>query len=47
VIFLDSADPDYFVAHFDIVRGGEVPDQPGAARSMNGRSSSLAWPNRV
>jgi len=32
VIVLDSADPDYFVAHFDIVRGGEVPDQPGAAR---------------
>jgi enoyl-CoA hydratase/carnithine racemase len=32
VIVLDSADPDYFVAHFDIVRGSEVPDQPGAAR---------------
>ena len=32
VIVLDSADPDYIVAHFDVVRGGEVPDQPGAAR---------------
>jgi enoyl-CoA hydratase/carnithine racemase len=32
VIVLDSADPDYFVAYFDIVRGGEVPGQLGAAR---------------
>jgi enoyl-CoA hydratase/carnithine racemase len=31
VVVLESADPRYFISHFDIVRGGEIPDQPGAA----------------
>jgi enoyl-CoA hydratase/carnithine racemase len=28
---LESANPNYFVAHYDIVRGHIIPDQPGAA----------------
>jgi enoyl-CoA hydratase/carnithine racemase len=31
VVVLSSANPDYFVAHYDIVRGGVMPDVPGAA----------------
>jgi enoyl-CoA hydratase/carnithine racemase len=31
VLVFDSADPDYFIAHYDTVRGGEIPDMPGAA----------------
>ena len=31
VVVLDSADPDYFISHYDIVRGEVVPDLPGAA----------------
>jgi len=31
VVVFDSATPDYFVAHFDMVRGREVVDIPGAA----------------
>lgn len=31
VIVFDSATPDYFIAHYDMVRGGEVIDIPGAA----------------
>jgi enoyl-CoA hydratase/carnithine racemase len=30
IIVLESADPNYFCAHFDITRS-DVPDQPGAA----------------
>jgi enoyl-CoA hydratase/carnithine racemase len=26
VVVLESADPRYFISHFDIVRGGEIPD---------------------
>jgi enoyl-CoA hydratase/carnithine racemase len=32
VVVFDSANPDYFIAHFDMERGFEVPDVPGAAR---------------
>ena len=28
VILFDSADPDYFISHYDIVRGDFVPDIP-------------------
>ena len=31
VVVFDSADPDYFISHYDIVRGEVVPDLPGAA----------------
>src|ERR1700755_1455329 len=31
VVVFDSADPDYFVAHYDVVRGEEIPSVPGAA----------------
>ncbi|MEU0882028.1 enoyl-CoA hydratase/isomerase family protein [Lentzea sp. NPDC005914] len=29
VVVFDSADEEFFLAHFDIVRGGEVPAEPG------------------
>lgn len=31
VIVFDGAEPDYFVAHFDILRGREIPAMEGAA----------------
>jgi len=31
VVVFESADPDYFIAHYDVVRGEVIPDQPGAA----------------
>lgn len=31
VVVFDSADPDFFIAHYDMVRGGEEVDIPGAA----------------
>jgi enoyl-CoA hydratase/carnithine racemase len=31
VIVFESANPEYFISHYDIVRGEEIPDQPGAA----------------
>jgi enoyl-CoA hydratase/carnithine racemase len=31
VVVFESANPDYFVAHYDLERGEIVPDQPGAA----------------
>ena len=37
VIVLESANPDYFVAHFDFARADIIPDQPGAA------DRRLAW----
>lgn len=40
VIVIDSANPDYFVAHYDMVRGNEIPDTPGAAEFG-------AWPSFV
>ena len=29
VVVFDSADEDFFIAHFDIARGGELPLEPG------------------
>jgi enoyl-CoA hydratase/carnithine racemase len=40
VVVLESANPDYFIAHYDIVRGEIIPDQPGAA-------AFGAWPRFV
>lgn len=40
VIVIESADPDYFVAHFDILRGREIPAMEGAAPFDR-------WPNLV
>lgn len=37
VVVFDSADPDFFIAHYDVVRGAELPDMPGAA-------PFTAWP---
>jgi enoyl-CoA hydratase/carnithine racemase len=31
VVVLESANPEYFVAHFDFIRADIIPDQPGAA----------------
>jgi enoyl-CoA hydratase/carnithine racemase len=31
VVVFDSANPDYFISHLDVVRMAEVPDVPGAA----------------
>jgi enoyl-CoA hydratase/carnithine racemase len=31
VIVLESANPDFFVAHYDFLRANVMPDQPGAA----------------
>ena len=31
VVSFDSADPEYFISHYDIVRGEVVPNMPGAA----------------
>lgn len=31
VVVLESANLDYFCAHYDVVRGREIPDIPGAA----------------
>jgi enoyl-CoA hydratase/carnithine racemase len=40
VIVFESANPDYFISHYDIVRGEIIPDQPGAAEFG-------AWPKFV
>lgn len=40
VVVLESANPDYFVAHYDLERGEIIPDQPGAAEFS-------AWPKFV
>src|SRR6201990_1979597 len=40
VVVFDSANPDYFVAHYDLERGEIIPDQPGAAEFS-------AWPKFV
>ncbi|WP_298928212.1 enoyl-CoA hydratase/isomerase family protein [uncultured Ramlibacter sp.] len=40
VVVFDSANPDYFVAHYDMVRGNVIPDAPGAAEFSE-------WPNFV
>jgi enoyl-CoA hydratase/carnithine racemase len=40
VVVLESAVPDYWIAHFDLEHGLEVPDIPGAA-------SMLEWPETV
>lgn len=40
VVVFESANPDYFIAHYDIVRGDVIPDQPGAA-------DFGAWPQFV
>jgi enoyl-CoA hydratase/carnithine racemase len=40
VVVLESADPDFFVAHFDFNRADIIPDQPGAA-------PFTAWPLMV
>src|SRR6201991_4113522 len=37
VVVFESANPDYFIAHYDLERGEVVPDQPGAAEFS-------AWP---
>ena len=31
IVVFESANPDYFVAHYDLERGEVVPNQPGAA----------------
>jgi enoyl-CoA hydratase/carnithine racemase len=40
VIVFESANPDYFVAHYDLDRGEVIPEQPGAAEFS-------AWPKFV
>ncbi len=40
VVVFDSENPDYFVAHYDLVRGEVIPDMPGAAKFGE-------WPNFV
>ena len=40
VVVFESANPDYFVAHYDLERGGVIPEQPGAAEFS-------AWPKFV
>jgi enoyl-CoA hydratase/carnithine racemase len=52
VVVFDSANPDYFVAHYDVVRGEHIPKIPGAAefsrwpefvtRLTNSRVASIA-----
>jgi enoyl-CoA hydratase/carnithine racemase len=40
VVVFDSANPDYFISHYDLERGEVIPDQPGAAEFS-------AWPKFV
>jgi enoyl-CoA hydratase/carnithine racemase len=40
VVVFESANPDYFIAHYDLERGQVIPDQPGAAEFS-------AWPKFV
>jgi enoyl-CoA hydratase/carnithine racemase len=40
VVVFESANPDYFVAHYDLERGEVIPDQAGAAEFS-------AWPKFV
>jgi enoyl-CoA hydratase/carnithine racemase len=40
VVVFESANPDYFVAHYDLDRGEVIPEQPGAAEFS-------AWPKFV
>ncbi|MFM0341427.1 enoyl-CoA hydratase/isomerase family protein [Paraburkholderia fungorum] len=40
VIVFESANPDYFVAHYDLVRGEVIPE-------VNGAAEFSAWPNFV
>src|SRR6201991_5286038 len=36
VVVFDSANPDYFVAHYDLERGEIIPDVPGAGGVLGG-----------
>jgi enoyl-CoA hydratase/carnithine racemase len=47
VIVFESANPDYFVAHYDLERGEVIPDQPGAAEFSACRNSSPDWRSRA
>jgi enoyl-CoA hydratase/carnithine racemase len=40
VVVFESANPEYFVAHYDLDRGEVIPEQPGAAEFS-------AWPKFV
>jgi enoyl-CoA hydratase/carnithine racemase len=40
VVVFESANPDYFISHYDLDRGEVIPDQPGAAEFS-------AWPKFV
>lgn len=40
VVVFDSANPDYFIAHYDLERGEIIPDMPGAAKFTE-------WPSFV
>jgi enoyl-CoA hydratase/carnithine racemase len=40
VAVFESANPDYFIAHYDLERGQVIPDQPGSAEFS-------AWPKFV
>ncbi|HQS45622.1 MAG: enoyl-CoA hydratase [Rhizobiales bacterium 24-66-13] len=40
VVVFSSANPDYFIAHYDVVRGRTIPELPGAAPFTE-------WPNFV
>ena len=47
VVVFESANPDYFVAHYDLERGEVIPDQPGQPSSARGRNSSPDWRSRA
>ena len=47
VVVFESANPDYFVAHYDLERGGVIPEQPGPPSSAHGRNSSPDWRSRA
>jgi hypothetical protein len=34
VVVFDSADEQYFIAHFDVTRGGDLPGRPDRAASL-------------
>jgi enoyl-CoA hydratase/carnithine racemase len=40
IVVFESANPEYFIAHYDLERGDVVPNQPGAAEFS-------AWPKFV
>ena len=43
VLIFQSADPDFFIAHFDTAKAAELPREPGPSAPRPGSTSLFAW----